>query len=228
MYMWRYLSISWLICSVCPSVCGWNAVDGLPFMSSDWYRLVTNFDTNWCPLSLMTFSGNPCSLNTWSLNILAYPSAVIVVLVGIACVCFVSLSTMTRMALYPQLSGSSPMMSTDMTSHGLVGISLCLVVPFFFVDLHFSGMFRILRHILWRLCKFLATRMCVQSVLVSYRSLDVLLMHDCGVHVWSFHEVFDHLGHKLSPPGYKSSFFSSIRICLFQCRMDLLVSFLAC
>jgi len=61
-YSQRYSFMSWFICSICPSICGWYAIDGLRFTLSNLYRILVNSDTNWLPQSLMTIS---CSLKSF-------------------------------------------------------------------------------------------------------------------------------------------------------------------
>ena len=65
---WRYCSSSWFIHSVCPSVCGWNAVDNLISIPNILFSSFVNSAANWEPLSDTTLSGNLCNFHTLSLN----------------------------------------------------------------------------------------------------------------------------------------------------------------
>src|ERR1700720_4489027 len=82
-----------------------------------------NCAANWGPLSLITFLGILYLLHTWSLKILATPWAVTPVCVGRITTILVNMSHITKIALYPCDSGSSPIMSIEMCSQGYLGIS---------------------------------------------------------------------------------------------------------
>ena len=71
----------------------------------------------------MTLWGILCSLKILSWNILATPCEVISVVVGKSLIILENRSTITIMAFFPYDSGSGPMRSTDMISHGELGIS---------------------------------------------------------------------------------------------------------
>src|SRR5258707_14309773 len=83
------------------------------------------------PLSLMMASGSLWCLQTCSRKRHATPVESTVVTVGTAWMCLDSLSTTTRMALYPLDSGSSPMVSTEITSQWQVGIQFGVSFPTF-------------------------------------------------------------------------------------------------
>src|SRR5258706_5099630 len=83
------------------------------------------------PLSLMTASGSPWCLQTCSRKRHATPAESTVVTVGTAWMCLDNLSTTTRMALYPLDSGSSPMVSMEITSQQQVGIQFGISFPTF-------------------------------------------------------------------------------------------------
>ena len=119
----RYCSTSWLIHSVCPSVCGWYAVDKFPTTPVNLWRSFMNWAANWGPQSLITFQGSPCLLHTWSLYMRAVPWAVSSMFVGMTIIILENRSTITRMALKPLDSGNSPMMSMEICSQGAFGIS---------------------------------------------------------------------------------------------------------
>src|SRR5260221_3082480 len=90
-------------------------------------------DTKALPLSLMIASGSPWCLQTCSRTRFATPAESTVVMVGMAWMCLDSLSTTTRMALYPLDSSSSPMVSTGITSQQWVGIQFGVSFPTFCV-----------------------------------------------------------------------------------------------
>src|SRR5260221_12601233 len=85
------------------------------------------------PLSLMMASGSPWCLQMCSRKRHATPAESTVVTVGMAWMRLDSLSTTTRMVLYPLDSGSSPMASTEITSHQRVGIQFGVSFPTFCV-----------------------------------------------------------------------------------------------
>ena len=80
------------------------------------------FDAYCGPLSLMIFLGKPCSFQMLYWYSLAIPSDDIDVVIGIKCIIFENRSTVTEMASKPLDSGSGPMMSVDISSHGVVGM----------------------------------------------------------------------------------------------------------
>src|SRR5258705_8689603 len=83
------------------------------------------------PLSLMTASRSPWCLQTCSRKRCATPVESTVVMVGMAWMHLDSLSTTTRMALYPLDSGSSLMVPTEITSQWQVGIQFGVSFPTF-------------------------------------------------------------------------------------------------
>src|SRR5258706_13670975 len=85
------------------------------------------------PLSLMTASRSLWCLQTCSRKRCATPAESTVVMVGTAWMHLDSLSTATRMALYPLDSGSSLMVSTEITSQQRVGIRFGVSFPTFCV-----------------------------------------------------------------------------------------------
>src|SRR5258708_21927638 len=90
-------------------------------------------DTKALPLSLMTASGSLWCLQTCSRKKHATPAELTVVTVGIAWMHLDSLSTTTRMALYPLDSSSSPMVSMEITSQQWLGIWFGISFPTFFI-----------------------------------------------------------------------------------------------
>src|SRR5258708_12103289 len=86
----------------------------------------------------MTASGSPWCLQTCSRKRCATPVESTVVTVGTAWMHLDSLSTTTRMVLYPLDSSSSLMMSTEITSQQWVGIRFGVSFPTFCIrkDLH--------------------------------------------------------------------------------------------
>src|SRR5258708_7084593 len=83
------------------------------------------------PLSLMTASGSTWCLQTCSRKRHATPAESTMVTVGMAWMHLDSLSTAMRMALYPLDSGSSLMVSTEITSQWWVGIRFGVSFPTF-------------------------------------------------------------------------------------------------
>src|SRR5260221_13463325 len=90
------------------------------------------------PLSLMTASRSPWCLQTCSRKRHATPAESTVVMVGMAWMHLDSLSTTTRMALYPLDSSSSLMVSAELTSQWQGGLPVWARFPTFCVwqDLH--------------------------------------------------------------------------------------------
>src|SRR5260221_160087 len=120
-----------LALSVCLSVCGWYAVEGVSLMLRSAASSLEKLDTNALPLLLMMASRSPWCLQMCSRKRHATPVESTVVTVGMAWMCLDSLSTTTRMALYPLDSGSSPMVSTEITSQWWVGIRFGVSFPTF-------------------------------------------------------------------------------------------------
>src|SRR5258708_23313486 len=85
-------------------------------MSRSMASSLEKLDMKALPLSLMTASGSPWCLQTCSRKRCATPAQSIMVTVGTAWMCLDNLSTTMRMALYPLDSGSSLIVSTEMTS----------------------------------------------------------------------------------------------------------------
>ena len=81
------------------------------------------------PRSWMILRGRPCSGKILSLYILAIPSDVRLICVGLSLSRLVNLSVTTDMALNPPNSGSSPIKSVPITSHGSEGTSCGLSCP---------------------------------------------------------------------------------------------------
>src|SRR5438876_9905901 len=82
-----------------------------------------NLETNCGPRSEIIRLGNPKRQKMWSRKSCAKPSELRVTLVGIKRGYLVNLSTTVRIASCPCESGSGPMRSIDIVSHGTVGIS---------------------------------------------------------------------------------------------------------
>src|SRR5258708_6561917 len=123
--------MSWCTHSVCLSVCGWYAVEGVSQISRSVANSLEKLDTKALPLSLMMASGSLWCLQTCSRKRCATPAESTVVMVGMAWMHLDSLSTATRMVLYPLDSSSSPMVSTEITSQWRVGIRFGVSFPTF-------------------------------------------------------------------------------------------------
>src|SRR5260370_40871215 len=123
--------MSWFTHSICLSVCGWYAVEGVSRISRSVASSLEKLDMKALPLSLMTASRSLWCLQTCSRKRCATPAESTVVMVGTAWMHLDSLSTATRMALYPLDSGSSLMVSTEITSQQRVGIRFGVSFPTF-------------------------------------------------------------------------------------------------
>jgi hypothetical protein len=55
----EFKGVSWLTCSIYPSVWGWKVVDSFTFTHKNSKNCFQNLDANWGPQSKMTFSGIP-------------------------------------------------------------------------------------------------------------------------------------------------------------------------
>jgi len=75
-----------------------------------------NLETNSDSQSEVTWEGTPCLEKMSRKKIPASPMALINLWVGINMACLVSLSTTTRMSVYPRDSGSCLMKAIDMDS----------------------------------------------------------------------------------------------------------------
>ena len=84
---------------------------------------------NCSPLSEIMLSGRPCSFQTLSLNNRANPSVLVLSVVGIKCPIFVSLSTTTKMALYPCTKGNFVMKSALICDQAFSGIKFGINFP---------------------------------------------------------------------------------------------------
>src|SRR6266436_8301394 len=103
--------------SVCLSICGWYAVEGVSRISRSAANSLEKLDMKVLPLSLMMASRSPWCLQTCSRKRCATPAESTMVMVGTAWMHLDSLSTATRMVLYPLAldSSSSLMVSTEIT-----------------------------------------------------------------------------------------------------------------
>ena len=77
-----------------------------------------NLEMNSVPQSEVTWDGTPCLEKTSHTKISASLTASIDLWVGINMACLVSLSTTTRISVYPRDSGSCSMKSMDINSQG--------------------------------------------------------------------------------------------------------------
>ena len=111
------------MCSVCPLVCGWKAVDNFVWIPNIKFSSLVNSATNCGSLSDTTFSSKPCSLYTLSLKSLTNPFADISSIVAMKCVIFDNLSQTTKIASFPATIGNLVMKSTDICIHSFSGTS---------------------------------------------------------------------------------------------------------
>src|SRR5258708_31156438 len=127
------IGLDLLVYSLCLSVCGWYAGEGMSWISRSAASSLEKLDMKALPLSLMMASRSPWCLQTCSRKRHATPAESTVVMVGTAWMRLDSLSTTTRMVLYPLDSGSSLMVSTEITSQWWVGIWFGVSFPTFCV-----------------------------------------------------------------------------------------------
>src|SRR5258708_2570194 len=107
------------------------AVEGVSQILRSVASSLEKLDMKVLPLSLMTASGSLWCLQTCSRKRHATPAESTMVMVGTAWMRLDSLSTATRMALYPLDSSSSPMVSTEIPSQWQVGIQFGVRCPTF-------------------------------------------------------------------------------------------------
>jgi hypothetical protein len=101
MYVQRFCLSSWLIHSICPSVCGWNAVERFCLIPRCQHNSFMNPDLNCDPWSLMMTSGIPWFRNILSWKILVTPSLVIVMFHSCTTALLPCLSEATKSACIP-------------------------------------------------------------------------------------------------------------------------------
>ena len=88
-----------------------------------------NLETNSTPRSDVTWEGVPCFVTTCSMNSRASPVASMVLVVGTKIACLVSLSTITRISVYPSEGGNCSIKSIDTDSQGCGGTGSCFSIP---------------------------------------------------------------------------------------------------
>ena len=106
------------MCSVCPFVWEWNAINNFVLMPNILFNFLVNSTANCSPLSDTILSSNPCSLHMLSLKSLANPSAVIPSVVATKCVIFDSLSQTTKITSFSATIGNLVMKSTNICVYG--------------------------------------------------------------------------------------------------------------
>ena len=131
-YGLRKFSITLLVTSVWPSVCGWKAVlnrRSVPnCVNSSSQNLLRNLGSR----SEMITSGRPCNLKTWSMNNRAYFSAEIFLVQGTKWTILVNQSTNTAIAIIPSDSGKSVTRSVMICCHFRSGNGIGCSKPTFF------------------------------------------------------------------------------------------------
>src|ERR1700719_3196871 len=80
--------------------------------------------------SEVTCDGTPCFEKTWSMNRQANSAEFTSLVIGMKIPCFVNLSTTTRIAVKPELSGSCLMKSIEVEFHSFSGMGSCLSIPY--------------------------------------------------------------------------------------------------
>ena len=109
--------------SLCPSVCGWNAVDILRLVSYFFQRFYHRLLVNLESLSLTILFGMPCFATTSLKTNSATFSAVAGSDVGRKRAILENLSTMTNMPEFWELvTGKSVRKSIEMSCHGPAGV----------------------------------------------------------------------------------------------------------
>ena len=109
--------------SLCPSVCGWNAVDMLRLVSYFFHRFYHKLLVNLVSLSLTILFGIPCFATTSLKTNCATLSAVAGSDVGRKRAIFENLSTMTKTPEFLELvSGKSVRKSIEISCHGPAGV----------------------------------------------------------------------------------------------------------
>src|SRR5258708_6509220 len=117
------IGLNLLVYSLCLPIHLWVVCSGgVSQISRSAANSLEKLDMKALPLSLMTASGSLWCLQTCSRKRCATPAESTMVMVGMGWMHLDSLSTATRMALYPLDSSSSPMLSTEITSQRQVGI----------------------------------------------------------------------------------------------------------
>ena len=107
--------------SVCPSVCGWNAVNYLVVVLRIRKTHFQKWENNGAPRSETMSSGNPwrCSIFAKIIFVVSKPEMALEH--DIKCAILVNRSTTTMMESCPSESGKSVMKSIEMDDHGLSG-----------------------------------------------------------------------------------------------------------
>ena len=114
-YCWR----SRFIRSVCPSVCGWCAVDNLGVILRHLHKSFITCDANWGPWSDTIECGSPWFFHTLNRYSFAVSSAVTIFVMAINSTSFEHQSTTTRIESYPLDRGRSVVKSAIMSTHGI-------------------------------------------------------------------------------------------------------------
>jgi len=99
----KYCFNTWLIYSICPSVCRWNIVDNLVSIPNILFNSFVNSTANCSSLLLITFSGNLCNFYTLFLNNLANPSTDVSSIVTTKCAVLTTYYTQLILHLFPPL-----------------------------------------------------------------------------------------------------------------------------
>ena len=99
------------------------------FMSRAFPSKQKKCETNSVPWLDMTCADTLCLGNTWRRKSCASSGKVIVSCVGMNSACFERWSTMTRIVVKPEDTGSCSVKSMEMEFHGHSGMGSCLSIP---------------------------------------------------------------------------------------------------
>ena len=125
----KYYSNSWFIYSICPSICGWNAVDNLVSIPSILFNSFIYSATNCGLLLLITLSSNPWSFHILFLNNLARPFTDVSFVVAIKYAIFNNLLYTSKITSFPATYGNLVIKSTIKYVHAFSSTSFAINFP---------------------------------------------------------------------------------------------------
>ena len=130
MYALSMSSKIWFTLSVWPSVCGWKILLNDNWLPKASWKLLQKWDVKTEPRSDTIVSRTPCNLIISWMKILAYISAVWVILTGKKCADLVNLSTITQIESFPSFDLGNPIMkSMEISAHFHSGMGKSCRVP---------------------------------------------------------------------------------------------------
>ena len=139
----RYYSNSWFICLVCPSVCGWKAINSFISIPNILFNSFVNSAANYGSLSSTTLSGNLCNFHTLFLNNLANPFTNVPSVVATKYIILNNLLQTTSITSFPATNSNFVIKSTIRWVQGFSVILLKFNFPtrasvWFFIFWHIS------------------------------------------------------------------------------------------